>query len=268
MISIKPCKDVTSIQNLKAGYLESLIGPLDGMWESISNASTHREIYVDQNRVGYFVVSDEGLLLQFFVEPASARYRKEAFSKVADEESINGATVGTNDPVFLSLCLDMQNGIAVHTIQYAEDLSSTQSPELEPTILFRLLQDSELEKTVLFQLACLGGDANMTNWLRGYSSNLIARRELFVLTRSEEWIGLGELRVSDTQEQVVDLGMMVHPSHRSHGWASTILALLHERSRSNGNRAICSTTMDNIAAQKAISRAGFVSRYRILNVSF
>ena len=31
---------------------------------------------------------------------------------------------------------------------------------------------------------------------------------------------------------------------------------------------ICSTTADNVAAQRAITKAGFVSRHRILEVSF
>ena len=82
----------------------------------------------------------------------------------------------------------------------------------------------------------------MIDWLRGYSGNLIERNELFVLTQGDEWLGLGELRRSDSQEGVADLGMMVAPVHRKKGWATVILTRLNTLCTKEGLQAICSTT--------------------------
>jgi GNAT superfamily N-acetyltransferase len=131
----------------------------------------------------------------------------------------------------------------------------------ESDLLFRLLEASELDRTVSFQQACLGGVEELAGWLLGYSTNLIERRALLVLSRDEQWLGLGECRKSDSQEGVVDVGVMVAPAHRGQGWATDILLRLRVRS------AICSTTVENVAAQRAITRTGFASRHRIMNVS-
>jgi len=97
---------------------------------------------------------------------------------------------------------------------------------------------------------------------------LIARGELFVLRRDDRWIGFGECRKSDTQANVTDVGVLVHPEERGRKWASYILSLLVKAGRSDGAKIICSTTVENIASQKAILSAGFVSRNRILVVDF
>ena len=103
--------------------------------------------------------------------------------------------------------------------------------------------------------------------LQDYSGNLIERKELFVLCRDDEWLGTGECRRSDSQEGVTDLGMMVTPAHRGKGWATYILTCLSAHSAAYGQHRICSTTVENVGAQKAIIRSGFISRHRIMNVS-
>ena len=177
------------------------------------------------------------------------------------------ATVSTIDPAFLSLCLDVQKSVTVHTYLYESHTAVPSDHPQADGLDFCLVDIAELDRTVAFQQACLGGDKDMSDWLRGYSSNLIEREELFVLCREDEWLGLGEYRRSNSQEGITDLGMMIAPAHRGQGWATYILTCLRARCTAEGRHAICSTMVDNIGAQKAILRAGFISRHRIMNVS-
>ena len=111
-------------------------------------------------------------------------------------------------------------------------------------------------------------DADLGDWLTGYIANLVARGELFALRRGGELIGTGECRVSETQPPYADLGVIVGRDHRRQGVASHILRWLKDHCYGRDLDPICSTTVDNIGAQKAIVRAGFLSRQRMVEVSF
>ena len=110
----------------------------------------------------------------------------------------------------------------------------------------------------------------MTNrdWLEGYSNGLIRRQELFVLANEKEWLGLGECRISETQFGIADLGVMVAPTHRNQGRATEILKRLVHYCQNQSLQPICSTTIGNMSAQKAIIRSGFSTQHRILDFKF
>lgn len=269
MISLHELSDLSSILDVKAQYLQSLVAPMDGMWEvGFTNPAPHWEMRWDGERAGYYAANQEGALLQFYVCPAFEIHGRALFDHVVAQNTVTQAVVSTVDPSFLSFCLDVQSKVIVHTYLYEVRTEARPDHPRSEEMGFRLVGAPELDRTVALQQACLGGAASLSEWLQGYSSNLIEREELYVLCRDDEWLGLGEYRRSDSQEGVVDLGMMVAPEHRRRGWATDILKRLVVHSAQQELRAICSTTVENVGAQKAILRAGFTSRHRILSVSF
>jgi len=268
MISLHKCSDLSSILDLKAQYLQSLVAPMDGMWEvGFTNPSPHWEIRMDGELAGYYAANDEGTLLQFYVRPAFEKHGRTLFDHVIAQDTLTEAVVSTIDPSYLSFCLDVQKKVTVHTYLYEIHTEVRPDHPKAEGLDFRLIEAPELDRTIAFQQACLGGEEDLSDWLRGYSENLIERKELFVLCRDDQWLGLGECRKSDSQEGVSDLGMMVTPAHRGKGWATYILTRLITHSTAQGQHAICSTTVENLGAQKAIIRSGFISRHRIMNVT-
>lgn len=248
--------------------MNSLTAPLDGMWETgFINTARHWLIEWDGQLSGYYVVNDEGVLLQFFVLPSYGPFSQHIFEKAIQQSTITSAIVHTNDSAFLSLCLDFQVHVSVHTYLYELQREVVPTHPLEDDVTFHQAEPEEASRVMDFQIACLGGQEHLRPWLEVYSANLIDRGELFVLRRGDYWIGLGEYRKSDTQENVVDVGVMVHPGERGRQWATFILALMVKNGQSDVSRIICSTTVENVAAQKAILRAGFASRNRILQVA-
>lgn len=272
MISLHACTDLSSLHDLKTQYLQTLITPMDGMWDAgIVNAAPHWELRWDGARAGYCAVSEHATLLQFYVSPDYDAHTRMLFDHVIADRALTHAEVSTIDPTCLALCLDVHKKIKVHTYLYEPRTDTSPSPQTTDSLDFRHVNASELERTIEFQKSCLGDDKNkeaMDAWLRGYSENLIAKQSLFALCRHDEWLGLGECRPSASQEGVADLGMMVAPAHRGKGWATNILTRLRAQCAAQKLRAICSTTAENTAAQKAIARTGFISRHRIMTVTF
>ncbi len=268
MISFHQCTDLFSIGDLKGEYLRSLSAPVDDMWESRADSSPHWEMRLGGEPAGYYAANDEGSLLQFHVSPAFENHRRALFDHVIAQDGVTQAMVSTIDPSYLSLCLDAQKEVTVHTYMYEIDPEARPLHPRSEDLTFRQLEGPELDRTVLFQDACLESEVDLSQWLRDYSANLLEREGLFVLCRDDEWFGLGEYRCSRSQEGVVDLGMMVAPAHRREGWATDILTRLVARGTAEGRRVICSTEVGNVGAQEAIIRSGFHSRHRILHVSF
>lgn len=265
MITLHKMPDFQTLSHLKASYLETLSAPLDGMWEQgYINPLPHWEIRIDKVLTGYFVGNDERALLQFYLQPEYESQSSRIFQQVVVQNNLTHALAGTMDPLFLRHCLDVQRSVKVHTYLY--ETSSSRPGGANETPSMRAVCMDELDRTIQFQIECLGIDANVGDWLRQYSANLIQRSELHVLCEDDRWLGLGELRRSETQLGVADVGMMVAPAHRRRGLASSILSRLRAKCDAEGLRAICSTTAQNIAAQKAIVRAGFRSRHRIIRV--
>jgi hypothetical protein len=119
MISLHECSDLSSILDLKADYLRSLIAPMDNMWEvGFTNVSPHWEIRSSGERAGYYAANDQGELLPFYVTPAFGREARALFDRVISQDLLTQAVVSTIDPSYLSLCLDVQDKVTVHTHLY------------------------------------------------------------------------------------------------------------------------------------------------------
>ena len=105
--------------------------------------------------------------------------------------------------------------------------------------------------------------------VNGYYGELIKRKELQGYRKEGQLLAVGECRLFDEhQSDYADLGMIVAQSMRGQGIAKKVLHWLTTLASSKGLKSMCSTESDNIAAQKAIASAGFVSANRIVQFEF
>lgn len=264
-IEIQALDSLDELADMRRAYLSTLTAPFDGMWEAFASMSHQRRILSAGDPAGFFCVDDEGQILQFFIAPPFEPGAREIFTRVAAREEVKGAMVSTADPLFLGLCLDVHETVESHTFLY-QDLPAEHEPAREEALTLEIVEASELAAIAELQRDSLPLDPG--DWLHGYLENLIARGELFAARAEGEVLATGELRVSDSQPPFADLGVITMRRHRQRGVASRVLRSLKQLSYERNLVPICSTTVDNVGAQRAIANAGFVSRHRISRFTF
>jgi GNAT superfamily N-acetyltransferase len=254
------------LAGLRHEYLESLAAPFDGMWESFAADGHHLEFRSSSARAGFASIGERGRLLQFHVTERFVSETDHLFRAVVARDDVRGAMVSTADPPFLGPCLDHQRSVRVHTLLYRDRDGVRAGTEPEPPAALEVVDRDALDEIVAFQRASLENVPE--GWLDGYLETRIGRGELYAFRIDGEVVATGEARVSDTQRPCADLGVITGRHHRRRGVGSRLLGSLRQVCRARGLAPICSTTVENLGARKAIARAGFVSRHRMLEVGF
>ncbi len=249
----------------KMRYLQQVAAPLDGMWQTFVAMADHYSLSGGSQVAGYCVVNSEQQLLQFFV--ADRELAAGLFAQVLRELNVQGAVVATCEPQYLNLCTAHKASPPTEfSLMYHLDLDRAVAPPAFPDgTELRPVSADQLETAVEFGVAAIGADAA---WLAGYYAERIDGAELFGLWQAGELIATGESRPSQIQPPVADVGMIVGPEHRGRGIATNILQWLIHDCRQRSLQPICSTETGNVAAQRAIERAGFTSYQRILQFCF
>ncbi len=270
---IEKLESSESLGPLKQLYMGDTTAPLDGMWLfGFVPQADHYGLYEGESCVGFACVNEEAHLLQFFLDREHQGRSAAVFKSLlrGDEGSrlpVVGAFVSTAEPHYLSLCLDHFATFEVNALMYQRDLSSAAQPTSEARERWPLVAMGAADKLELVALAAESTGAP-EGWLSWYYSGLLARGEVFGVREGERLIALGENRRDDAvQVECADLGVIVAPSARGEGLATHVLRWMAAVNDDRGLRSICSTERDNIAAQKAIARAGFFAYHRILRFS-
>ncbi len=252
---------------LKRSYLAQTTAALDGMWlTGLIPMAKHFGFYEGDALVGYCCVNDDGYLLQLHMTPEHQSKGSEVLDAIVAGAlpkvgAISGAFASTAEPRWLSWCLDRFTTFEVHTLMYQLERASSVCEE-SASHGFSRIEAAQLEEAVSFVEANVGGS---TAWLEGYLGNLIERGELFGHFEGGRLIATGECRGNDlVQTEYADLGMIVDESARGRGLATRVMKGMIAVSESRGLRPICSTEKTNVAAQKAIERAGFFAGHRIV----
>lgn len=271
MITIQQVHSVEVLQILKSEYLQHATAPLDGMWlVGFVPTSTHYGFYLNTELIGYCCVNEEGYLLQFHLiegydAEASALFARITANKFDTAREILGAFTSTAEPIMLSYCADVFTKISVNALMYQLPEKHTASHDSENTVSLQRIDTQQLALAVAFAHEAIGAPRE---WLTGYFQNLIARQELFGYWDNETLAATGECRLFDGfQSEYADLGVIVATEHRGKGVATKALEWLIAQARSQKLKPICSTEKINLGAQKAISRAGFITHHRIIQFS-
>lgn len=269
-ISLQPVDNLTSLRFYKQVYLDGLKAPLDGMWEyGLIPQAQHLEIFLDGQSIGFVAVNDELVAMQCFIVPEAPLDVATIVKELRSQKVFDQAFAATLDPAFYAACLDIGGSFERHTLLYNYQSRSSEADRSTNLHSFRPISMEEADQTFDFQSTALSLPDAALPWLRGYITDLIEKQHLRVLTDANgTWIGTGEFRVSPTQRDIVDLGVIVSPEWRGQRFATNILKRLVTESIDRHMTPICSTTVDNPSSQKAIERAGFVCDHTIDKVQF
>ena len=269
-LAIKKIELLSELAELKRDYFESSTSALDGMWHfGFVPMSEHYGFYEESVLKGFCCVNSDGYMLQFHLCANTQIDSRDLFTLISQGNSsvignLKGAFVSTAETDYLSLCLDNSRSFKVNALMYQD--AKTCANESGDELTLTLADETQLSNFVSFAASNIGAPQA---WLTGYYTNLIKRKELWGYWIDNQLLASGECRFfDDYQTQYADLGMIVAVSERGKGLASRVLKSLKSKAIKQGLAAICSTESDNIGAQKAIVRAGFIATNRIIQFEF
>lgn len=253
--------NIEEIKELRIQLYQNLTAPIDAMWELLYIAhSTHFLIENESKIIGFCAVDDAKSLVQFFIKPQYNHIINNAIISLIQLEIIKSAKLSSNEPLAFNACLNLSKSINTNTycFQYSNsDTKTTSTLKLDLVTL----QDIPVIKSFLKEQ--VGMDDTF-----GYTENLVERKEIYMLKDADAIIATSECRRSDTQLNIVDLGVIVNKLYQGKGIATQILIWQANRVLNSKRKPICSTTVDNIASKKAIEKAGFYSSNIIFDINF
>ncbi len=258
-------EDPDAIEHLRDDYLRTLVAPMDGMWEgAIIAHATYWEIQDGEQCAGYFCTGSDNELLRFHPFENYQVQAQEIFRWIVATQGIQFAIASTIEPLYFSLCLDVQVGMKLHSYLFRDHKRIELSSGLSNSV-FRQAEKKELDDIVRFYQSNIAGSAE---WVEAFLRKRIDRAELFVLYDRQILVATGECISSPKQPPCVDLGMVVAQSHRARGVGSFMLTQLKQHCYEAGWKPICACAADNYASKKAIEKAGFISEHRMVKILF
>lgn len=250
------------LEPLKMEWRKSLTAVQDGMWETLTEYGNHWALKDKSQLIGYASVDDGNRLLQFFVLPNWMHESLLVFQQFIQQEDIKEGLIGTNNPICLSVALHFQKSVEVNTYLFTDFLKvniTEQEGELKMAV------GNDLKRLIDFCHISMGGPKD---WLKGYLGNLIEKKEVFLLEKEGEILGTCEVRISESEPSIADVGMIVSPNHRRKGIGTYLLGTAKKIALQWHKTPICSCEKDNIGSIKSIQKNGFRTVHQMLLMKF
>ena len=268
MIQIREKKDSENWLELRKSFYNSLTSPFDGMWDELVHDHGQLWGFYDEDQlIGYCSKDDEGQLINFFLKENYANQKVELFKRVLFLLEIRYAIVSTNNPDFLVVSLEKSKNMKVHSYLFenTKDVDGVGSHQILDSFKFEPANKDDFENLVLFCEKNIEAD---TGWLKMYLERLMDRNEIYLLKNKDQIIASCEIRKSDTQQGIIDLGVIVDHAYRKKGIGSALMAAGRKMSLKQNLDPICSCEQQNIGSKKMIENAGFTSTNMILKITF
>ena len=251
------------IQPLRHKLYQEFVGPLDGMWEALYIAQSETYlIKTESNTIGYCCIDAENSLTQIYLEVPFKYLMNATIGDLITSKHIRSAKLSSIEVVSFNACLLHSKSIESDTINYQYTNNPSQNNTKE-TIALRTAEPKDVASIQSFYKNEIGFDDQF-----GYVKNLVHRKELYLAESSNSIIATGECRLSETQPKYADIGMAVKQAERKKGIGTKMLLALAKTAQEKNRFPICSTTIDNIASQKAIEKAGLYRTHIIFNINF
>ncbi len=258
----------STIDGYKESHLRVLSAPLDVYWEeALIGYSDHYELMIEGVSAGYYCLNSDNQLVALFLIAEYLSHGEGAMAHIVAEHGVRQALAGTNDAYFLSLCLEISTRSEIHTILF-QDNDRNACVE-DQGYRFEQATAADEDRLLLHYVQSNGDmdiDSIETGFedLRGYTQSLMRDHQIFILYEGDTLIATSECRISETQKPYADLGMIVATNSRRKGVGSYMLARTKRFCYERSVEPICSCEAGNIGSKKAITKAGFVSRDRVV----
>ena len=187
--------------------------------------------------------------MQIFLLEENNSKIEQVITALIDSKLITSASLSSNEPISFNACLSLSKSIKVNTFCFEHTGNTV---DIDSTLKVELGKIDDIPSVKAFLKEQVGMDDTF-----GYTENLVARKEIYLVKKADVIIATSECRMSDSQAEIADLGIIVNSDFQGKGIATQVMQMQVNRVFKAKRKPICSTTLDNVAARKAIERSGF-----------
>jgi GNAT superfamily N-acetyltransferase len=247
------------IQTIREKYLNELLHAQEYYLELLIQQAQFFLIKYETKPAGYFSLSKDGCLLEYYVFPEWINQADIIFGEIIRKFQVKKALCKSFDTVMLSSCYTYHKSsraIGILFREYCEkapfnhtgDISIRRAVPADETTIIEVNEEVFDHPSEVLQY--------------------IMANQIFIYEKLGDLVGFGIFSQVIPGRPDRDIGMLVVPAYRKRGYGQFILHHLVHFCQENGWRFSAGCAIENIASRKCLEKAGFISRYRLLEFKF
>lgn len=254
MYNFKKC-DLSAIAPMRKTYLNTLPEAQELFLEWIVAKGTFHLIRNKYNAVGYSVVSQDGILVEFYLNQEVLPDAPDIFSEFIKEHKISQILCKSFDGVLLSCCLNAHLYYKVFGRLFREHSNVDLR---DPSVFTSIIQATEDDYDDLIKY-----DNELYDTPEDLAS-LLRNRQILKYYVGDVLVGCGFLISLHEFGNHTDIGMWVDTPYRKKGYATRIIADLKWRCLTGNLIPTAGCAAENIASKRTLEKNGFRSRYDLV----
>ncbi|MCL2434794.1 MAG: GNAT family N-acetyltransferase [Lentimicrobiaceae bacterium] len=244
-----------TIKSYRKLYLENLPELQELFIEWIVEKSNFYTINNAGKAIGYFIVSKQNSLVEFFVDTQYINEAAGIFENIYSKFNIENVLCKSFDALLLKCCCNgkMKYKVVGHLFR---DYIDTAPQDITEFTKIELADESDYDDFVKHDNELYETKED----LRFFLKNRYALKYYI----EDKLIGCGFLIKVNEFYNHCDIGMWVDTPYRNKGYATKIISDLKQRCIKDGVTVTCGCAADNIASRKVLEKNGFRTKHDLL----
>ena len=234
-------------------YKKQISIPYDDFLEGYILESEFYSIEINGRCCGFFGINEK-LLTILYIDELHFSYGNRLFAEIKRRYPVREAFVPTTDIATLSIILENYKEIKIQALHFSDTERTIRSAEFGKEY-FRRAEMADLD-----EILKIAGD-----FLNDYAAKITAK-ELFVLEKEEEILGIGVLEKNRIMDNCIGPGMLTKESQRRRGVGRSIILHLKEIAYAMGMTPVPGCWYYNTNSRKTLESAGYITKSKLLCV--
>jgi GNAT superfamily N-acetyltransferase len=241
------------VSNLRLQYLSELPEAQEYYVEQLIKKSAVQNILDDNNGIGYFIIAPDNILLEYYLVNAGNAVYEDVFSQILSSFNIEKVLCKSFDGKLLEACRKHCRSFRVQGLLFRNCRDTEITNEL---FNVRNAVEDDLECIVEMSEGIFEG--------RDEINHYIFSDQIKVFEKDEIVSGIGIVTKIFPDKPYYDIGVAVRKDERGKGIGSLIINYLFRYLKGLGYYPQAACGLDNIASQKALEIAGFITTHELL----
>jgi RimJ/RimL family protein N-acetyltransferase len=209
--------------------------------------------------IGYFYLSENDCLLEFFVTSEWIDQSDKLFGEILDQFTVRKALCKSFDATMLSCCFTFQKSSKVIGILFRD---YKEKPPIHPpsNLSVRNAVPEDEAGIIAVNEEVFDHPSEVIQYIRA--------NQLFIYEKNGEFVGFGIHSPVYPGRPERDIGMLVAPGFRKMGYGLSIIQHLVNFCHQNNWKPSAGCAIENTASRKCLESSGFIARFHLLEFTF